>query len=182
MIDNVDNSLGRLETDHLDLVMCPHGANTYDEVTKFPEIFEAFEQLKAAGKVRHLAVSSHSDPASVLEGAVDSGHYSAAMVAYNIVNHKFVDAALDKANKADLGVIAMKVARPVHHGRQNGVPNDPRRVAMIEKWMPGGDLHLAQKCYLWALQNPRLSACNSNMVNSQQVKMNLALAGRKVAG
>ncbi len=181
MIEHVENSLRRLETDHLDLVMCPHAANTYDEVTKFPEIFEAFESLKAAGKARHLAVSSHSDPAGVLEGAADAGVYSAAMVAYNIVNKSYLDAALDKAKQADLGVIAMKVARPVHHGRRDGRPNDPRRVAMIEEWMPGGELHLAQKCYLWALQDSRIAACNSNMVDSGQVKMNLAVAGRKVS-
>ncbi len=178
-IDNVEQSLKRLETDHLDIVMCPHGANNREDVTNYPEIFEAFEELKKAGKVRHLAVSTHSDPAGVIEGAADSDQYSVVMCAYNIVNQAYMQQALDKAKAADLGVIAMKVARPVHHGRSNGEPNDPRRVAMIEKWMPGGDLHIAQKCYLWALSDPRISCCNSEMGDAKTVRMNVALASQK---
>ncbi len=175
IIRSVEASLRALQTDYLDLLMVPHGANSSYEVTAFPEIFEAFEKVRKAGKVRHLGVSGHSDPAGVLEGAVESGQYSAAMVAYNIVNHSFVDAALDKAQKADLGVIAMKVARPCHHGRNNGLPNDPRRVAMIERAVPG-DLKVPQKCYLWALRDARIAAVNSDMKNSAMVADNLPLA------
>lgn len=179
VIDSVEASLKRLGTDRLDLLMCPHGANTRYEVTAFPEVFEAFEQLRKAGKVRRLAVSSHSDPGGVIEGAIDAGVYSAAMVAYNIVNHSYLDRALDRARAADFGVIAMKVARPVHHGRNNGEPNDPRRVAMIEKAVPG-DLKLPQKCYLWALQDSRIAAVNSEMITAEMVRDNLPLAGRKL--
>ena len=179
MIDSVNASLKRLETDHVDIVMCPHAANSYAEVHDFPEVFEAFEQLKKDGKARFLGASGHSDPAGILEGAADSGHYDAVMVAYNIVNGRYMGDALNRAKEADMGVIAMKVARPVHHGRANGVPNDPRRVEMIQKWMPGSDLHVAQKCYLWALSDDRIAACNSEMVNLDLVKMNVPLAAAK---
>ena len=180
LLDSVDDSLKALGTDYLDLLMVPHGANSAYEVTAFPEIFEAFETLRKAGKVRHFAVSAHSDPGGVLEGVVESGQYSAAMVAYNIVNHSYVDAALDKAQAADLGVIAMKVARPCHHGRGNGLPNDPRRVAMIEQAVPG-DLSVPQKCYLWALRDTRIAAVNSELKNSAMVADNLPLAAAKRA-
>lgn len=179
LIDNVHQSLKRLETDHLDIVMCPHAANNAEDVNRYPEVLEAFAELKKAGKVRHLGVSGHSDPAGIIEGAVTAGEYSVAMVAYNIVNGRYMQDALDKAKEADLGVIAMKVARPVHHGRNNGVPNDPRRVAMIQEAIPGDDLHLAQKCYLWALRDSRIAACNSELVSSKLVKMNFPLATRK---
>ena len=180
VIESVDNSLRALQTDYLDLLMVPHGANSAHEVTAFPEIFEAFEILRKSGKVRHLAVSSHSDPAGVLEGAVEAGQYSAAMVAYNIVNRDYLAAALDKAREADLGVIAMKVARPCHHGRGNDQPNDPRRVAMIEKAVPG-DLSVPQKCYLWALRDARVACVNSDLKNSAMVAENLPLAASKAA-
>jgi aryl-alcohol dehydrogenase-like predicted oxidoreductase len=179
VIDSLEASLKRLETDHVDILMCPHAANTYREVHDYPEVFEAFEQLKKAGKARFLGASSHSDPAGVIEGAIDSGRYDAVMVAYNIVNGEYLDKALDKAKKADLGVIAMKVARPVNHGRNNGQPNDPRRVAMVEKWMPDPELHVAQKCYLWALSDERIAGCNSELINLDLVKMNVPLAGVK---
>ena len=178
VLESVESSLKALGTDYLDLLMVPHAANSAYEVTQFEEVFEAFERLKASGKVRHLAFSAHSDPGGVLEGAVKAGHYSAGMVAYNIVNRRYVDAALELAKEADLGVIAMKVARPCHHGRDNGLPNDPKRVAMIEKAVPG-DLSVPQKCYVWALRDSRIAAVNSDMKNAAMVADNLPLAALK---
>lgn len=180
LLASVDSSLRAMGTDYLDLLMVPHGANSAYEVTAFPEIFEAFETLRKAGKVRHFGVSAHSDPGGVLDGLVESGQYSAAMVAYNIVNHSYVDAALDRAQAADVGVIAMKVARPCHHGRDNGLPDDPRRVEMIERAVPG-KLSVPQKCYLWVLRDSRIAAVNSELKNSAMVADNLPLAGAKRA-
>ncbi len=180
ILDSVDNSLRALGTDNLDLLMVPHAANSAHEVTGFPEIFEAFERLRQSGKVRHFAFSAHSDPGGVLAGAIKTGQYSAAMIAYNIVNHAYCDKALDLAAEADVGVVAMKVARPCHHGRGNGQPNDPRRVAMIHAAVPG-DLKVPQKCYAWALRDSRIAAVNSDMKNSEMVADNLPLAAAKAA-
>ena len=127
--------------------------------------------------MRHLGVSAHSDPAGILEAAVKANVYSAAMVAYNIVNHGYVRQALESARKHDLGVIAMKVARPVHQGRNNGKPDDPRRVRMVEQAVPGS-WKVPQKAYLWALRNPNLSAVISEMINADLVRDNLPLAAR----
>ena len=174
----LDESLGRLQTDHVDILFCPHGANSYMEVTAFPEMFEAFEKLRKQGKVRHFGVSAHSDPASVLEGAVKAGVYSMAMVAYNVVNHEFVDKALDTAHAADLGVIAMKAARVVHPGRPAGVTGDlpvtPDRLAKLDKAVPGS-LPVPLRAYSWVLKDPRISAVNSEMTSVEMVRQNLGL-------
>ncbi len=175
ILKSVDESLARLGTDHLDLMMCPHGANSAYELKNFPEIFEAFEIVRKAGKVRHLGVSAHTDPAGVLEAAIDSKMYSVAMVAYNIVNHSRLDPALARAKRSDLGVIAMKVAKPVNP--RNKAP-DPARVKLIADAIPG-PLKIPQKAYLWALKNPNLTAVVSELVNQQMVDENLPLAGAK---
>jgi aryl-alcohol dehydrogenase-like predicted oxidoreductase len=173
ILESVDESLSRLGTDHLDILMCPHGASSPAELLNYPEISEAFETLKKAGKVRHLGVSAHTDPAGVVQAAVESGVYSVAMVAYNIVNHTFVDDALSRAHSRDLGVIAMKVARPVFPGPRRG-PADPSRVRLLEREIQG-DWSVPQRAYLWALRNKNLSAVISNMVDADQVRENLVL-------
>ena len=178
IFQSLEDSLKRLGTDHVDLLMCPHGASTPYELLNHPEIFEAFEKLKQQGKVRHLGVSAHNDPAGILEAAVEAKVYSAAMVAYNIVNSRFVSKPLERANKAGLGVIAMKVARPVYNGRSNGTADDPRRIRMIEEAVPG-TLKRPQKAYAWALGNPSLSAVISELVNADMVKDNLPLGAPK---
>ena len=181
IVESVDASLKRLKTDYLDLLMCPHGANSAQEVLGFPETLEAFEALKKAGKVRHFGVSAHSDPAGVLRAAIQAKVYSAAMVAYNIVNHRYVDAALAEAARAGLGVIAMKVARPVHPGRGYGNPVAPARLALLEQAVPG-PLKVPQKAYLWALRNPHITAVNSEMITAEMVKENLAVVSRDRQG
>ena len=176
--DSVDSTLARLGTDHLDILMCPHGASTSVELLSYPEIFEAFEVLKKTGKVRHLGVSAHTDPAGILEAATKSKIYSVAMVAYNVVNHAYVDKALAAAHKKGLGVIAMKVARPVFSGRPNG-PDTPARAAKIDAAVPGS-LKRPLKAYSWALRSPHVSAVVSEMVNRSMVDENLPLAAPKV--
>jgi aryl-alcohol dehydrogenase-like predicted oxidoreductase len=177
VIDSIEQSLKRLGTDHLDLMMCPHGASTPAELLNYPEIFDAFETLKKAGKVRHLGVSAHSDPGGVLEAAVKAKVYSAAMVAFNIVNRSFVESALAQAHKSDLGVIAMKVARPVAAGPKR--PYDAAKgVKLIEAAVSGG-LKPEQKAYVWALRNPNLTAVISEINGSDLLRENLPLAAVK---
>ena len=79
----------------------------------------------------------------------------------------------------NFGVIGMKVARPVHHGRKNYPPDDPKRVAFIDGAVPG-PLKVLHKAYLWALGNPLISAMNSEMISQRMVDENLPLAGPKL--
>ena len=175
ILASFEESMKRLGAEYTDLLMCPHGASTPEEVSRHPEIFEAFEQLKKDGRVRYLGVSAHNDPAGVLNAAIDTGIYSVAMVAYSIVNRKWMEPVLEKAKRKDFGVVAMKVARPVYNGRGNGTPDDTARVKLIEDAMPG-PLKRPQKAYLWALRNPNLSAVISEITGAALVRENLPLA------
>ena len=168
ILQSVDESLARLGTDHVDVLLCPHGANTPHELAAFPEVFEAFEKLRKAGKARHLGVSAHTDPGGVLKAAIDAKVYSMAMIAYSISNHAYIDTALEEARRKDFGVIAMKVARPVWNGRAPRQPDDPARQAIVQRAVPG-DWKIPQKAYLWALQNPAIAAVNSELVNAELV-------------
>ncbi len=169
---SLESSLQRLKTDHVDLMMCPHGAASAAEV-QIPEIYEAFEKLRSQGKVRFLGVSAHNDPAGVLKAAMDTGVYSVAMVAYNIMNRQYVEPVIEEAHRNDFGVIAMKTAQAVYEPDRSTTPV-PERAALLHQSVPG-DLNLHQKAYRLALNNSNLSAAISNMANEQQMKENLAV-------
>ncbi|MCW5966415.1 MAG: aldo/keto reductase, partial [Bryobacterales bacterium] len=162
---------------YLDILMCPHGVSTAYEMRGHPEIFEAFEVLKRDGKVRHFGISSHSAPSAAIEAAIDMKVYSAAMVAYNVVNHAYVKPALERAKREDFGVVAMKVARPVYPGEYNQ-PANPERLVKINTEFPG-PLKVPHKAYLWALRNPNLTAVISEMQSADLVRDNLPLAAPK---
>ena len=173
MVRSVEESLRRLKTDHVDILMCPHGASSSAE-TQIPEVHETFERLREQGKVRALGVSAHNDPAGVLRGAIASGVYSVAMIAFNVANRTYVEPALEEAKRADFGVVAMKVAQAVFEpDRSTSVR--PERALLLDRIVPG-ELTTHQKAYTFGLSNPNLAAVISNMVDEKQVNENLVVA------
>lgn len=177
IVESIEGSLKRVGTDYFDNMMCPHGAGCPEDLT--PEIAEVFNDLKRQGKVRFLGVTSHNDPAGVLQRAADLGHYDLAMVAYNVVNGGYLDAAIRHAAGKEMGLVAMKAAHAVatHHKELQPVPE--WRVAKVERIVPG-NLKAPQKAYLWALQDPRITAVISNLWDETYIRENLALVGKKV--
>ena len=178
IIDSLEGSLKRVNTDHFDLMMCPHGANIADEMDS-PMIYDTFLELKKQGKVRFLGVTSHNDPAATLRKAVQLGHYDAVQMAYNVVNGGYVDQAILEASAKNIGMIGMKTAHAVatHHKALQPIPQ--WRIDKINRIIPG-DMKAPLKGYLWVLQNPHISAVNSNLWDETFVRENLALAGQKV--
>ena len=173
IVDSLEGSLKRLETDHVDLMMCPHACSSPAEV-QIPEIYEAFETLRKHGKVRFLGVSAHNDPAGVLKAAMRTGVYSLAMVACNILNWQYVAPVVEEAHKQDFGVIAMKTAQVIFEPDRSTTPV-PERAALLNQTIPG-DLGLHQKAYRFVLNNPHVSAVISQMADEKQVRENLPVA------
>ena len=176
--DSINGSLSRVGTDHFDLLMCPHGAATADELDN-PHIYETFQSIRKAGKARYLGVTSHNDPAAILRKANELRHYDAVMVAYNVINAGYLDQAIVDATANDVGIIAMKTAHAVatHHKPLQPIPQ--WRIDKINR-VVAGDMKPPLKAYLWVLQNPRISAINSNLWDETFVRENLALAGKKI--
>ena len=178
IIDSVDGSLKRVGTDHFDLLMCPHGASVASELDN-PVIHHTFAELKKQGKVRFLGVTSHNDPAAVLRKATELGHYDAVQMAYNVINGGYVDQAILAASAKNVGMIGMKTAHALatHHKALQPIPQ--WRIDKINRVIPG-DMKPPLKGYLWVLQNPHISAVNSNLWDETFVRENLSVAGKKV--
>jgi aryl-alcohol dehydrogenase-like predicted oxidoreductase len=178
ILNSVEESLKRVGTDYFDILMCPHGASSYEEV-QIEETFSTFEQLKKDGKVRFLGVSTHNDPAGVLRGARETGLYDVAMVAYNIINGGYMEREFELAKESGMGIIAMKAAMAVATQHEALKPIPEWRIQKVERIVPG-DMKPPVKAYLWALQNPNISAVISNLWDEQHVIENLSVVGKKV--
>lgn len=176
--ESLEASLQRVGTDHFDTVMCPHGANTPEELD-CPQLVEAFQQLRKQGKVRFLGVTAHNDPAGILRAATACGHYDVVMMAYNVINGGYLEEPIRQAAAKGVGVIGMKVAHAVatHHRSLQPVPD--WRVQKIHRILPG-EGKAPVKAYTWALQNPHVSAVISNLWDESYVRENLGIAGKKV--
>lgn len=178
IFDSLEGSLQRVGTDHFDILMCPHGANSPEELD-CPEILSTFQELKKQGKVRFLGVTAHNDPAGILRAATAAGHYDVVMCAYNVINGGYVEDAIRQAHAKGVGIIAMKAAHAIatHHKQLQPVPQ--WRIDKINRIIPG-DMKPPMKAYLWALQNPHITAVISNLWDETYVRENLSLAGKKV--
>ena len=178
IVQSVEDSLKRVGTDYFDILMCPHGAGSYEEV-QIEETFTTFEQLKKDGKVRFLGVSTHNDPAGVLRAARETGLYQVAMVAYNIINGGYMEREIELANESGMGIIAMKAAMAVATQHKELQPIPEWRIQKVQRIVPG-EMKAPVKAYLWALQNPNISAVISNLWDEQHVNENFSVAGKKV--
>ena len=175
----VEESLKRIGTDHVDVLHCPHAATSPSEITN-AAINEAYQELRKQGKVRFLGFSAHHNMAALLNTAVDVKYFDVVMLAYNVINYGFVDHVLKRAKENGVGVIAMKAAMAV------ATPYDPQqvpvpdwRIKKLNQIIPE-EMKLQVKAFLWALQNPDLSAVNAGMSTEQMVIENLSVVGKKV--
>ena len=109
----LDESLRRARTDHLDLWQL-HDLRTLDDLNRIfgkGGALEALLQAKAEGRVKHLGITGHQDPAILLE-AMRRFAFDTVLVALNAADgHRlpFVSTVVAEAVKQDMGVIAMKV-------------------------------------------------------------------------
>ena len=73
----------------------------------------------------------------------------------------------------------MKVAMAVatHHKKLQPIPQ--WRIDKVNQIVPG-EIKAPMKAYLWALQNPNISAVISNLWDEKFVEENLSLAGKKI--
>ena len=108
MLADMDLSLQRLKMDHVDILYL-HGPDSKGAVLDSENI-EVLKRLKASAKTRFLGVSTHRNEPEVIQAAIDAGIYDVVLTAINFKQDHYADvrAAIARAAKAGLGVVAMK--------------------------------------------------------------------------
>jgi len=138
----IEASLGRLNTDHVDLVH----VHSCDEIERLmdPNLHEAFDRLKQEGKVRFLGFSSHTpNLVQVAEKAIESGRFDVMMLAYHHGAWPKLAQIIDRAHARDIGVVAMKTLRG---GLHKGLD-----------WSREERDSFTQASFKWVLSNPSVS-------------------------
>ncbi len=110
-LKEVEASLKRLQTDHLDLIHL-HSLGKEDDLAKIeaPDgALKALYELREQKVTRFIGMTSHTDGA-VMAKAIASNDLDCVQMAMNPARaNRFEELALPAANKKDLGVILMKV-------------------------------------------------------------------------
>ncbi len=170
-IQAVENSLKRLGTDYLDVVFVHAMGEKKDFAAEKARLLDenmlaASEALKKAGKIRHLAVSSHgpNNMERLMMEALRSGHFDLLMLAFNFMNFPKVPEVLREAAKRNVGVIAMKT---LAGARESGAKLDPGP--------------FEQAAFKWVLKHPEVSGLVITIKSVSDLNLYLPASGQPFA-
>ena len=158
ILREIDTSLKELNTDHVDVWLL-HGKDTAALITD--DLVEAQRKAKQAGKVRFIGMSTHALPAVV--DRVIEAKLEVVQAQYNFTSAAEWGPALDKLQKAGIGVVAMKVMAKARR-RGEAAPPQPARPA-----------NFAPTALKWAIKNPIIATTVPSMTDIDQLEQNFAV-------
>jgi predicted aldo/keto reductase-like oxidoreductase len=166
IIAEVEGSLRRLQTDHVDLIHI-HSCDRVERLMA-PNIHEAFDRLKEQGKARFLGVSTHTpNLEEVANTAIDSKRFDVLMLAYHFGMWPTFGHILEKAKQHDVAVVAMKTLKGAKH--TNLAEFRRERYAY------------SQSAFRWVLSNPNVSCLVVSFSKPDHVDEYLAASGTALA-
>jgi predicted aldo/keto reductase-like oxidoreductase len=119
---SLNESLGRLKTDHIDLVHIHSiGGKNLDRVLASDGVLEFLLKQKEAGKIRFIGISGHNRPANFVR-MIQTDQIDVLMCVMNHADRNIYDfegKVLPEAMKRNVGCAAMKV----YAGIKGGFPN-----------------------------------------------------------
>ena len=165
IIECVEASLRRLQTDHVDLIHV-HSCDRVERLMA-PNIHEAFDRLKEQGKVRFMGVSTHTpNLEAVANAAIDSGRFDVMMLAYHFGMWPSFGHILEKAKAHDVGIVAMKTLKGAKHTN-------------LAKFRDEASAY-SQAAFRWVLSNPAVSCLVISISTHQHVEEYLYASGTAV--
>ena len=106
MAADIDTSLKNLRTDYIDLYQIHNpSAAAYEVITALGGALEALMEAKAAGKIGHIGLTTHS--ATLMEKVMEEAWVETLMFPYNIVETQ-AEALIARCGEKNIGFIDMK--------------------------------------------------------------------------
>ncbi len=183
MMQALEGSLRRLQTDHVD-VYFNHAVNEIARL-KNPEWYEFADAAKKQGKTRFSGVSGHAGHLTeCLDYAIDSGRFEVILCAYNfgqdphfyqhflggfdiVARQPDLPRVIDKANKHGVGVVVMKT---LMGARLNDMRPYERDGATF-----------AQAAFRWVLSNRNVDGVVVSMTSRELIEEYLGASGSRIA-
>lgn len=163
-LKDLDNSLIKLKTDHLDNYMLHNYSSfiDYEKVMGEGGAFEGLKQAQKEGKTRFIGITSHGCP--VIMAAMRSKQFDVHLLPYNAAHREF-GRALDLAAKLDAGMLIMKPYGG--SGLLSYNANNPKQLPQTLT---------PEECLRYVLSHPGVDVAVPNMASPEQFKQALAAA------
>jgi len=182
-LELLDLSLSELGTESVDAYY-QMAANNVDMVGS-EEMYRAFEQAKASGKVKYYGLSTHQIAEDVLGKAIETGFFDLAMIAitpggwYDWEGKDMLPGSppmadlrplFDRARESGIGLIGMKAARYFSSGFF-GTSNRKAFDGFYPEELLSAKMSAFQRSYAYVLENG-LDCVNADIQNLDQLREN----------
>lgn len=166
VIDSVQQSLRRLQTDHLDIVQFHGGMYTAEQHRHIVDggPLDALRDLKKSGAVRFIGITAE-EPWTALP-FLDQPDIDVYQLAYNLIYQSAARHILNDAHDAGVGVVTMRTMTSGILQRTAGL--------IAPEWQPAHDLYRA--CLEFLLADSRVHAPIVGMRWPHEVDLNIDLA------
>ena len=162
LIKRMDESLKRLQTDHVDVAMV-HNISDLTPLLKNEEVLAAYDELKRAGKVRFTGFSTHNAKLT-LKQALETDFPQVVLVIYNHMEGPAIEPLVKAVRSKGIGTVAMKVFAGNQQGNLKG--------------MVGPKMSYPQAAIRWVLANPDFDTCIPTMASYSHVEEYVAASGQ----
>ncbi|ARN55688.1 aldo/keto reductase [Sedimentisphaera salicampi] len=107
--DRLQTSFKRMNTDYIDIYYGIHAMSRPEQLTD--ELKEWAQKAKEEKKIKFFGITTHSNIEECLHACAESGYIDAIMCSYNfkLMQQDKMNKAVEAANKAGIGLVAMKV-------------------------------------------------------------------------
>jgi uncharacterized protein len=167
--EHLTKSLQRLRTDYVDAYYIHGISGGQIDMLKDEGVKKAFETFKTQKKIRFAGLSCHDAALpEILEAAASAGWIDQIMFKYNFRDvgkkdrHDDLQRAIDKASKANIGLVAMKT--------QDGAGNFPDKMKQLQE--KGFKKEVAAIKTVW--QDERMQVVVSEMTTRSDLRENIA--------
>jgi len=165
----VEDSLNRLQTDHIDLYQL-HGGTIDDPID---EVIETFELLKQQGKIRYYGISSIRP--NVIREYVKRSHIVSVMSQYSLADRRPEESILDLLKQNNIGVLSRGTLAQgllVNKLAKEYLGHSKEAIAAAAQMVQGIAVTTqtaAQTAILFVLQHPAITAAVVGMSRMEQL-------------
>ena len=169
IIKAVEDSLDRLQTDHIDLYQL-HGGTIDDPID---EVIEAFELLKQNGKIRYYGISSIRP--NVIREYASRSNIVSVMTQYSLCDRRPDESILDLLKEKNIGVLsrgALTQGLLVNKPAKEYIGHSKDAIAAAAQMVQGIAVTTqtaAQTAVLFVLQHPAITAAVVGMSRMEQL-------------
>ncbi len=170
--EEIETSLKRLQTDHVDLLLIHHGGDT-PELVLNEKHMKVLDDARKKGQTRFVGYSTHTYDAKCYDAAVECGFYDAILACYNYASPPSMTSSIEKVRKAGIGVIAMK--NLLNFGTR------PRKPLEDIRENKDGAVTYTQALLKWVLANKYVDVIIPGITSFEQLAENIAIMGTKMS-